>query len=117
MKVPGPDHPITVTPSPDHVVVRVGDRVIADTSKSLVLQESTYPAVRYIPLDDVDGSQLRRTQTSTHCPFKGDAAYYTITGEPELTDSVWVYEQPYDAVREIAGHVAFYPDRVSIAVG
>ncbi|WP_086828107.1 DUF427 domain-containing protein [Allokutzneria sp. NRRL B-24872] len=117
MKIPGPNHPITVTPSSDHVVVRVGERVIADTSKSLVLQESTYPAVRYVPLDDVDQSQLRRTETSTHCPYKGDAGYYAITGEPELTDVVWFYEQPYEAVREIAGHVAFYPSQVSVTVG
>ncbi|MFB9903200.1 DUF427 domain-containing protein [Allokutzneria oryzae] len=115
-KVPGPDHPITVTPSSDHVVVRVGDRVVADTTRALVLQESTYPAVRYIPIDDVDQSQLTRTDTTTYCPFKGDASYYTITGGEGLIDSVWSYEQPYAAVEEIAGHVAFYPNKVETTI-
>jgi uncharacterized protein (DUF427 family) len=116
IKIPGPDHPITVTPSTDHVVVRAGDRVIADTTKSLKLQESTYPAVHYVPIADVDESLLRRTETSTYCPFKGDASYYSITGADEITDAVWFYEEPYDSVAEIAGHVAFYPNRVQITV-
>jgi uncharacterized protein (DUF427 family) len=116
LKIPGPDHPITVTPSTEHVVVRAGDRVIADTTRSLTLQESTYPAVHYIPIDDVDQSVLERTDTSTYCPYKGDASYYTITGDQELTDVVWSYEKPYSSVEEIAGYVAFYPNKVSISV-
>ncbi|PRY33801.1 DUF427 domain-containing protein [Umezawaea tangerina] len=117
VKIPGPDHPITVTPTADRVVVRAGDRVIADTTKALTLQESTYPAVQYIPVGDIDQSVLRRTDTSTYCPFKGDASYYTITGGEDLTDVVWFYEEPYPAVAEIAGHVAFYPNKVDITVG
>lgn len=117
IKLPGPDHPITVTPSADRVVVRVGDRVIADTTKALLLQESTYPAVPYIPIADVDESVLRRTDTTTYCPFKGDASYYSITGADEITDAVWFYEKPYDSVAEIEGHVAFYPNKVEIAIG
>ncbi|MEO6088696.1 MAG: DUF427 domain-containing protein [Umezawaea sp.] len=116
VKIPGPDHPITVTPSTEHVVVRAGDRVIADTTRSLTLQESTYPAVHYIPIDDVDQSALARTDTSTYCPYKGDASYYTITGDQDLTDVVWSYEKPYSSVEEIAGYVAFYPNKVSISV-
>jgi uncharacterized protein (DUF427 family) len=116
IKIPGPDHPITVTPSTDHVVVRDGDRVIADTTKALVLQESTYPAVRYIPIADVDESLLQRSDTKTYCPFKGDASYYSITGGQDLTDVVWSYEEPYESVSEIAGYVAFYPNKVQITV-
>jgi uncharacterized protein (DUF427 family) len=110
---PGPDHPITVTPNPARIVVTVAGQIVADTTRALTLQESTYPAVQYIPIEDVDRSLLERTTTSTHCPYKGDASYYSIpAGGPRATDAIWVYEQPHDAVKEIKDHVAFYPDRV-----
>lgn len=115
MKTPGPDHPITIEPNPARVTVRVGDRVVAETSAALSLRESTYPAVPYIPLADVDQSLLRPTETSTYCPYKGDASYYTVDlPDGELTDAVWTYPEPYAAVAEIAGHVAFYADKVEI---
>jgi uncharacterized protein (DUF427 family) len=110
---PGPDHPITVTPNPAHIVVTVAGKVVADTRRALTLQESTYPPVQYIPFEDVERSLLERTDTATYCPFKGDASYYSITvGGERSVDAIWVYEQPYDAVAEIKDHVAFYPDRV-----
>ena len=116
-KIPGPDHPITVTPTAARVVVGVNGKIIADTTAALTLQESTYPAVQYIPLADVDPAVLKRTDTSTYCPYKGDASYYTLTlPDGDLTDSVWTYEQPYEAVAPIAGHVAFYTDRVEMVV-
>ena len=118
VKTPGPDHPITVTPSTEHVVVRAGDRVVADTTRSLTLQESTYPAVQYVPLEGVDPAVLERTEHSTYCPFKGDAGYYTLVVDDEAAENaVWTYPAPYDAVAEIAGHVAFYPDQVAITIG
>ena len=110
---PGPDHPITVTPNPARIVVTVAGKVVADTRRALTLQESTYPAVQYIPIDDVDRSLLERTGTATYCPFKGDASYYSIpVGGERSVDAIWVYEHPHDAVKEIKDHVAFYPDRV-----
>jgi len=113
VKQPGPDHPITVTPHPARIVVTVAGQVVADTTRALTLQESTYPAVPYIPIEDVDRSLLERTQTSTYCPYKGDASYYSIpAGGDRSTDAIWVYEHPHDAVKEIKDHVAFYPDRV-----
>ena len=113
--VPGPDHPITITPNAGHIVVKVGDKVVADSRNALTLQESTYPAVPYIPLADVDQSLLRPTETTTYCPYKGDASYYTVDlPDNELTDAVWTYREPYPAVAEIAGHVAFYADKVEI---
>jgi uncharacterized protein (DUF427 family) len=117
--VPGPDHPITVTPNPAHIVVTVAGTVVADTRRALTLQESTYPAVQYIPMDDVDRSLLQRTDTSTYCPYKGDASYYSIpAGGERSVDAIWVYESPREAVAEIKDHVAFYPDRVdSIEIG
>jgi uncharacterized protein (DUF427 family) len=115
--LPGPDHPITVTPNPAHVVVTVAGKVVADTHRALTLQESTYPAVQYIPIEDVDKSLLERTDTATYCPYKGDASYYSIpVGGERSVDAIWVYETPYDAVAEIKDHVAFYPDRVDSIV-
>jgi uncharacterized protein (DUF427 family) len=110
---PGADHPITITANPAHIVVTVAGKVVADTTRALSLQESTYPAVQYIPIEDVDRSLLERTATSTYCPYKGDASYYSIpAGGERSVDAIWVYETPWDAVKEIKDHVAFYPDRV-----
>jgi uncharacterized protein (DUF427 family) len=118
VKTPGPDHPITVTPTASRVVVRAGGRVIADTTRALTLQESTYPPVQYIPYEDVAEGALRPTDSRTYCAYKGDASYYTLVGaEGETADAVWTYERPYDAVDAIAGHVAFYPQHVEIEVG
>src|ERR1044072_3885185 len=109
MRTPGPDHPITVEKNPARVVVRVGDQVVADTTAALELRESTYPAVQYVPLADVDPAALKESDTTTYCPYKGDAAYYTlVTAAGEHEDAVWTYRAPYPAVAEIADHVAFY---------
>lgn len=117
-KIPGPDHPITVTPTGQHVVVKVGDLTVAETDNALTLQESTYPAAQYVPLADVDPAVLIPSDTQTYCPYKGDATYFSIDGpDGEVTDAIWQYAEPYDAVSEIAGHVAFYPDRTQITVG
>jgi uncharacterized protein (DUF427 family) len=118
IKTPGPDHPITVEKNPERVVVRVGDQVVADTTAALELRESTYPAVQYVPLTDVNPEFLKETDTSTYCPFKGDASYYTlVTGEGEHVDAIWTYREPHAAVAEIVGHVAFYPNKVTITQG
>ncbi|MEV6010541.1 DUF427 domain-containing protein [Streptomyces sp. NPDC051976] len=117
VKIPGPDHPITVTPDPARIVVRAQGRVIAETTRALTLREADYPPVHYIPLDDVEDAALRRTQTQTYCPYKGDASYYSLVGAgEEIADAVWTYDKPYDAVAEIAGHVAFYPRHVEFTV-
>ena len=110
---PGPDHPITVTPSPDRVVVKVAGKVVADTTRALRLQEASYPAVMYIPRADVDMAVLQRTDHASYCPYKGDASYFSIpAGGDRSVNAVWSYEHPYPAVAEIQEHVAFYPDRV-----
>ena len=116
---PGPDHPITITPNPEHVVVRVAGKVVADTRRALTLQEAAYPAVQYIPIEDVDHSLLQASDTTTSCPYKGDATYYSIPdGGQTSVDAIWVYTDPHEAVAEIRNHVAFYPDRVdAIEVG
>ena len=113
IKFAGPDHPITITPTTQRVVVTVGGRVVADTRAALTLQEASYPAVQYVPRADVDMTLLERTVHATYCPYKGDCAYYSVpAGGERAANAVWTYEQPYDAVAAIRGHVAFYPDRV-----
>ncbi|GHG09658.1 MULTISPECIES: DUF427 domain-containing protein [Amycolatopsis] len=110
---PGPDHPITVEPTKARVVVKAGGRVIADSRNAFTLQESTYPAVQYIPLADVDASVLERTDHETYCPYKGEASYYSLNaGDVQGENAVWTYEKPYDPVAPIKDHVAFYPNVV-----
>jgi uncharacterized protein (DUF427 family) len=114
--LPGPDHPITVTPAGGTVTVRFGDRTIATTDRALVLQEASYPPVYYLPLADVDADVLQPSAHETYCPFKGDASYYTLAdGGTVVPDAVWSYVQPYEAVSAIADHVAFYPQHVDIS--
>jgi uncharacterized protein (DUF427 family) len=115
---PTTDHPITISPTGARVMVRVNGEVVADTRAALQLQESTYPAVQYIPFGDVVQGLLTRTDTSTYCPYKGDASYYSVTtaAGDTVEDVIWTYEQPYPAVAAIAGHVAFYPDKAGISI-
>jgi uncharacterized protein (DUF427 family) len=115
MKTPGPDHPITITPTRKRIRVSVGDTVVADTTRALTLKEATYPAVQYVPRDDAKIENLVRTDRVTHCPYKGDANYFSIrTGQGLVDNAIWTYEQPYPAMAEIANHLAFYPDKVTI---
>jgi uncharacterized protein (DUF427 family) len=119
MKVPGPDHPITITRALERITVSVAGQQIAETRDALVLKEAAYPPVYYIPRKDVDMTRLRRSPHSTFCPYKGDCAYYSIpAGEERSVNAVWSYEAPYPAVSEIREYLAFYPDRVeAIQVG
>ncbi|MEO3759873.1 DUF427 domain-containing protein [Mycobacterium sp. B14F4] len=111
-------HPITVEPTGRRVTVRVHGEVVAETDNALTLQESTYPAVQYIPRADVVTERLRPSGTATYCPYKGDATYYHVATAAGQTveDVIWSYETPYPAVGGIAGHVAFYPDKADITV-
>lgn len=115
VKIPGPDHPITIAPNPKRVVVKVAGRVVADTRHALSLKEASYPAVNYIPRADVDMTLLERTGHSTYCPYKGDCSYFSIPAGGETgRNAVWSYEAPYAAVAEIKDRLAFYPDRVTV---
>jgi uncharacterized protein (DUF427 family) len=113
VKIPGPDHPITVEPSHGRVVVKAGGRVIADTRRALTLREASYPAVFYVPREDADMTLLSRTEHTSWCPYKGQASYYSITpGGDRAVNAIWTYETPHEAVATIKDHLAFYPDRV-----
>jgi uncharacterized protein (DUF427 family) len=107
-----PGH-ITIEPNPNRVRVLFNGRVIADTTRALTLREAGLPPVQYIPREDADMSALERTAHRTHCPWKSDAAYYTIrVGDRAAENAVWTYEEPYPAVAAIKEHLAFYPERV-----
>ncbi|MEP6546570.1 MAG: DUF427 domain-containing protein [Gammaproteobacteria bacterium] len=119
MKTPGPDHPIAIEPSGSHVVVKVAMIEIANSRHALILREASYPPVLYIPRKDVDMSLLRRSDALTYCPYKGECSYYSIpAGGAKSENAVWTYEEPYPAVAEIKGYLAFYPNRVdSLVIG
>jgi uncharacterized protein (DUF427 family) len=113
MKTPDASHPITIAPALHRVRITHGGRAIADSRRALALHEASYPVVHYIPREDVDMSALARTDHATHCPYKGDAAYYAIALEGNTSaNAIWTYEAPFGAVSGIAGHLAFYPQRV-----
>jgi uncharacterized protein (DUF427 family) len=113
MKIPGPDHPISIEANPSRILVTVGGKVIADTSDALTLREASYPAVQYIPRRDVDMAALTRSEHTSFCPYKGEASYYSIpAGGDRSINAVWTYETPFEAMKQIKEYVAFYPDRV-----
>ncbi len=115
MKHPGPDHPITIIANPKRVRITAGGVVIADSTHALVLKEASYPAVNYVPRGDANMALLQRSDRTTHCPYKGDASYFSIlTDGKTIENSIWSYETPFPAMAEISGHLAFYPDKVKI---
>jgi uncharacterized protein (DUF427 family) len=110
------DHPIRIAPNPHRVRVRLGDKTIVDTTRALTLFEASYPGVHYVPREDADMSLMTRTAHKTHCPYKGEASYYTVNADGRTVENaVWTYEQPIPAVAEIASYLAFYPTRVEIS--
>jgi uncharacterized protein (DUF427 family) len=113
IKVPGPDHPITIERNPKRVVITAAGLVVADTRDALILREAGYPAVQYVPRKDVNMALLERTEHASYCPYKGDCSYFSIPlGGERSANAVWTYEDPYPAVALIKDHLAFYPDRV-----
>ncbi|TIV99799.1 MAG: DUF427 domain-containing protein [Mesorhizobium sp.] len=110
-----PDKVITIELYRGAVVVRAGDVVVARSTRARLLSEPPYPAVFYIPFDDIDFGKLARTEHSTHCPYKGDASYWSVLPAGESgKDAMWAYEQPFDEMTEIRDHGAFYTSKVSV---
>jgi uncharacterized protein (DUF427 family) len=115
MRLPGPDHPITISANPRRIRVTAGDTVIAETTHALSLKEASYPAVQYVPRGDAKMELLKRTERVTHCPYKGDASYFSIAADGKtIENAIWTYETPFPAMAEISGYLAFYPDKVRI---
>ncbi|WP_309605739.1 DUF427 domain-containing protein [Phenylobacterium sp.] len=115
MKTPGPDHPITLEPAANRWRARFAGEVIADSAAAVILREAGYPPRVYFPRADVAMRHLTRSEATTHCPYKGDAAYYTVRANGRMSESaVWTYEQPYPAMAGIKDLLSFYPDRVEV---
>ena len=108
-----PDHRIETKPAKERVRVTFNGEVIADTRDAIRMEEGNYPAVFYFPRKDVKMERLMRSSYKTHCPFKGDAAYFSLVNGPE--NAVWSYEQPYDEMSVIKERLAFYPDKVDVS--
>jgi uncharacterized protein (DUF427 family) len=107
-----PGHAVTIEPFAKHVTVRANGAVVASSDQAVLLKEHVYPPVIYIPFADIDFGKLAATDTSTHCPFKGDASYWSV--KDGAKDAMWAYRDPYDEMSEIKDHGAFYPNRVTI---
>jgi uncharacterized protein (DUF427 family) len=106
-------HHITVQPGSQHVRVEIGGEVIADSRRPLVLEETRCPVRFYLPRQDVRLDRLERTATHTHCPYKGDASYWSVrVGDRVVEDAAWSYEDPLAEREDIRGHLCFYPSRV-----
>ncbi len=115
VKIPGPDHPITMVPAAGRVRALFHGHEIADSQDVVILREASYPPVAYFPREDVEMSVLARTERDTYCPYKGHASYFTIRRDGVIAENkVWTYETPHPGMDAIAGHVAFYPDAVTI---
>jgi uncharacterized protein (DUF427 family) len=115
MLIPGPDHPITITPAPRRWRASFANHVIADTRDALVLAEANYPPVIYFPREGISMEYFSRTERQTHCPYKGDASYYTLLMDGRFAENVaWSYEHPFPAMEQIAGRVAFYANQVEL---
>ena len=110
-------HTISITPSDEHVEVRLGDTVLASTDHPLRLDETGLPTRLYLPPADVRMDLLRKTTFNTTCPFKGEASYWSVDVDGTTHDGVvWAYEDPIAAAAKIAGYLSFYPSKVAITV-
>ncbi|MBF9232748.1 DUF427 domain-containing protein [Microvirga alba] len=113
MKQPGPDHPITIETNPHRIRVVLGGFIVAETTDALTLHEASLPPVHYIPRKDVRMDLLEPSDRKSHCPYKGDASYFTaMAGGLVRENAVCCYENPYPVAAVIAGHLAFYPSKV-----
>ena len=118
IKAPGPEHAIEIEPTATEVTIALGDVVIAKSKRALTLREDGYPPRHYVPIADIEPGLIQPSEITSYCPYKGDCSYYTVTTPAEtVADAGWEYKQPYSAVEQIAGHVAFYADRVRIEIG
>jgi uncharacterized protein (DUF427 family) len=109
-------HPIRIEPNPHRVRVRLGGKTVVDTTRALTLLEAAYPGVQYVPREDADMSLLTRTDHHSRCPYKGEASYYSIQADGKAAENaVWTYETPIAEVAQIAGYLAFYPNKVEIS--
>lgn len=112
-----PEHRVDIVPGPRRVQVRFAGALIADTGNALTVEESGYQPVHYIPRADVNMGLLQPSERTSYCPFKGRASYFSaMVADRVSVNAAWTYADPYDEVAPLRGHLAFYPERVSIMV-
>jgi uncharacterized protein (DUF427 family) len=117
MSNPDPNHPITVTRAPTRVQVLFAGHLLADSGDVLVLKEADYDPVYYFPRKDIEMAVLQHSDHRTHCPYKGDASYFTIMRDATIVENVaWSYVSPLSGRSDIAGRIAFYPQHVEFRV-
>jgi len=110
-----PEYPMTIEAAGGRCLALVGDRVLADSSRALLLKENTYPPVVYFPREDVATILLTTSDSQTHCPFKGDASYFSAEIDGEIIkDIAWFYPTPFAEAQAIKNHVAFYSTKASV---
>jgi uncharacterized protein (DUF427 family) len=118
MKTPGPNHPITISPTGAQVRVLFDQHPLAASDKALSLKEADYPVVQYLPREDIEMGYMTKTAHHTTCPYKGEASYFTIFYDGQLLENAaWSYETPYPAMEAIKEMIAFYPNTFRIEVG
>ncbi len=106
---------ISISPAGGTVTIRANGAVIGETKRALAVHEGSYGPVIYVPREDMAMALLDPSSKQTVCPHKGNASYFSIvTPQGTLTDAVWSYERPIEQVADIAGHLAFYTDRVTV---
>ncbi len=110
---PDTNHPIRIVPHPARIRVLWKGHIIADTTDALMLYEASYSGVRYVPRTDVDMTLLTKSSLKTHCPYKGDASYFSLLSDGATAENaIWSYETPFPAVSNIARYLAFDPEKV-----
>ena len=108
-------HAIEIAPFGGRVRVRSGGAIVADSAHALMLEETGHAPVFYLPRGDVRMDDFSPSERTSHCPHKGDASYFNLdTGDGPIADAAWSYEAPYPIALSIAGHLAFYADKVEI---
>ncbi len=108
------DYEIRFVPSDKRIRVEFNGTWVADSSNAMVVYETRVPPMYYFPIDDVRMDFLERTDHRTHCPFKGNASYWSLkVGGEEVENAVWAYEEPYSDAEQLAGYVSFYQSKVS----
>ncbi|MFN3891669.1 MAG: DUF427 domain-containing protein [Beijerinckiaceae bacterium] len=114
VKSPGPDHPIEIREAGRPLRALCEGRVVAHSARALVMREERHPDVVYFPREDVIVASLVRSPTSSWCPYKGEASYFSLRSDVIVPDIAWSYETPLPAMLEIAGYVAFYASKVAV---
>lgn len=114
-EVEGPKNKILFQPFPRRVRAEIGGQTVMDTERGMLLHETHILPQLYVPIEDVGSEFLTPTDHSTHCPYKGDASYWTVTvGDDSRENAVWGYADPTEGADWLEGYVAFYWDQVDV---